>query len=963
MSRREGRLLWSKAVARVSFACVESPEPETLRGMKPILWIMVLGVVWGGVSVARSPVLGQTVPGVLEVKFQERLGIRLRNGSPTGMTAGRPEPALAGLQTLGGVWSRSFPDVGEKALEQMRGRTASVLSASRGQAVPDLNSYYRIRFPEGVNLDEAEAILKAWDAVEAVYRVPVLALPTVPDYLNPANGSGVWQRYVDAAPDGVDARYAWSNGFSGAGVRICDVEYAWNLNHADLPAASHLVANLTDAGYGDDHGTAVLGEMGGLNNGAGVRGIADGASFFVAGAYANEDYNLGNAVLAAANVFGTGDVILLEQQLMGPSSEYVPVEWYRPYYDAIVTAVGQGMVVVEAAGNGGQNLDDAVYSTGNGGHHPFLPQNDSGALMVGAGAPASYPNPRARLGFSNYGKTLDVQGWGQGVLTTGYGDLYSEEGSNRLFTAYFSGTSSASPIVAGAAAVIQQVYRARYGHPASPALVRQLLRSTGTPQSGADLIGPLPNLRAAIQALQNPVDSDGDGLYDWQDNCPGTSNPLQADADRDGVGDACDNCPDVSNPGQEDMDGDRAGDGCDPDRDGDGVANGEDNCPDTFNPGQLDSDGDGIGDGCDSCNVAVVEYRPALVRGAPVVNASGGSPNAGGERFDFNLEGGFAGTRDQCGFGGFGQIYFNYDDANLYLGGIGVDMAGDNNGLVVFVGVNTLADNRLHLWDQNGAPNGLDMLHNITFSQPMDFAIILGDEWGDGTFPNFNLGNGYNFGQGIFYLSSTSFVPVANSRLAQYDGTGTNAVAGNNDDGNRLTDRWEAAIPWASLGAAGAHAITSLWVAGVIASDGESAPDRYLSGNVLAAAVQSETGLSSANNYGFGAVTLNPVAVDLSRLDSDGDGLPDDQERIAGTEPTDNRSVFRAAGVTAAGQVAVQSVAGRAYRLEYCTNLLQAVWRPVPGVSNIPGTGGVLVLTNDSGADPQRSYRIGVRVP
>ncbi len=36
------------------------------------------------------------------------------------------------------------------------------------------------------------------------------------------------------------------------------------------------------------------------------------------------------------------------------------------------------------------------------------------------------------------------------------------------------------------------------------------------------------------------VDSDGDGIDDRDDNCPGTCNPDQADGDGDGVGDACD---------------------------------------------------------------------------------------------------------------------------------------------------------------------------------------------------------------------------------------------------------------------------------------------------------------------------------------------------------------------------------------------------------------------------------------
>jgi len=91
---------------------------------------------------------------------------------------------------------------------------------------------------------------------------------------------------------------------------------------------------------------------------------------------------------------------------------------------------------------------------------------------------------------------------------------------------------------------------------------------------------------STIVPCGDPTDSDGDGVGDGCDNCPGTPNPDQADVDADDIGDLCDDCVDS-------------------DGDGFGIPGypmatcPDDNCPTVYNPGQADSDLDGIGDACE----------------------------------------------------------------------------------------------------------------------------------------------------------------------------------------------------------------------------------------------------------------------------------------------------------------------------------------------------------------------------
>ena len=308
-----------------------------------------------------------------------------------------------------------------------------------------------------------------------------------------------YQGYLGAAPHGIDAPAAWRRGYRGAGVWFADIEGGWNAQHEDLPGdrIEHVAGRPIDDPMWRQHGTAVLGEVVGRDNGKGVVGIApDVDRVFTAsiGGIAVAD-----AIDQAARKLRPGDVLLIELQGGGPRGRWIPVEYWDDIYDVISAHTRRGVVIVEAAGNGGEDLDHDAYK------RKFdRKRRDSGAILVGAGAPPRTGfDDRERLDFSNYGGRVDVQGWGRKVATLDYGDLQSCEGVvDRHYTNEFSGTSSASPIVAGAAVLVQGIARSR-GRVLPPRELRDLLRATGTPQTGdtSEQIGPRPDLARAIQAL------------------------------------------------------------------------------------------------------------------------------------------------------------------------------------------------------------------------------------------------------------------------------------------------------------------------------------------------------------------------------------------------------------------------------------------------------------------------------
>ena len=456
-------------------------------------------------------------PRALHVKFQDGMAIRLRKGQPVDLR-GRNLTDKHALEVLDklrfGNWQPTFA-YKEKQLDRLR-----ELSTKRsGRRAPDLNLYLTYTFPKNVPMATAISLIESLNEVYLVYPSPMYEIATVNDYRNDPGNDTPWQQYLASESlGGIDAYHAWKkDGGQGENVNIVDLEFGFDPSHYELADTVFDFADdlldpvfITENQNRIDHGTASLGIVAGDARGPGISGIAPkankyfapmslGAAIslpFLVGDYCNDINDetlpycgdLPSTMLypLVTESLSSGDVVLLELQTPGPNYDQnhpgnnqfglVPVEFIPAVFDAIRTLTLSGIVVIEAGGNGEQNLDGPAYT--NSPHQPFLVQNgvrinDSWAILVGAAssgttwATSAYlPGPDSHLTptgipryYSSFGKRIDVHAWGDGVVTSGYGDLYDDDSSILFYTYSFAGTSSASAIVAGAATSLQGMFK------------------------------------------------------------------------------------------------------------------------------------------------------------------------------------------------------------------------------------------------------------------------------------------------------------------------------------------------------------------------------------------------------------------------------------------------------------------------------------------------------------------------
>lgn len=488
----------------------------------------------GAPSDASPPDL-ERPPSELIVLARPEAALRAHHGELASAAAADVSPLAKVLGRHGAALTPLF-GVGEERLQ----REASALALFAEAVPPDLSTFYRVDDVAEEDKEQLAEELRELELVEAAYvkppaepagindqvAAPQEAPPATPDFISR-------QGYLRPAPGGIDAEYAWTlTGGGGAEVRVIDIEGAWRFSHEDLVQNQGGVIGGTQSSdlLWRNHGTAVVGVIGADRNDFGVVGIAPDANVRAISIFGG--LGSAQAIRQAALALQPGDIILLELhrpgprfgfQLRGDQRGYIDIEWWPDDYAAVRFATGRGVIVVAAAGNGGEDLDDAIYDNPAPGFpaawgNPFRRgANDSGSIVVGAGAPPpgthgrNHGADRSRLGFSNWGAVVDAQGWGREVTTTGYGDLQGGGNEDLWYTDTFSGTSSASPIVVSALAAVQGILRARSRAPLTPARARQCLRTTGSPQQdepgrpATQRIGNRPDLRQLVRCAIGPV--------------------------------------------------------------------------------------------------------------------------------------------------------------------------------------------------------------------------------------------------------------------------------------------------------------------------------------------------------------------------------------------------------------------------------------------------------------------------
>jgi len=388
----------------------------------------------------------ETVPGRILIKFE----------STGGLYKAGPDDAMRTLRVLG--MSEMTPIL-----------RAGEASRLKGRDLPDdLERTFEVRYESGLDPVFVASKLNGLPGVvyaEPHYILRTQVMPNDPligqagaDYYSALTIDSAWETTTSSSDiviaivdSGTDYTHAdlrgkqWRNPTPGLAATLSPVlrqvvndTIGWNF--WDSGPINNPVQNADPKPNGSSHGTHVAGSAAAnTNNGIGIAGSGFNSSYMIVRA---------GGTVADPTAIGYGYPGILYAALNG--ADVINCSFGGSNYsnfgaDVVRFATSLGSLVVAAAGN--TNTETAFY-----------PASFPEVLSV-----ASVASTNARSSFSSFSFDVDVMSRGTSVLSTIPGGTY----------ALNSGTSMASPIAAGIAALV------RHKNPTwSPARVRQHLRAT-----------------------------------------------------------------------------------------------------------------------------------------------------------------------------------------------------------------------------------------------------------------------------------------------------------------------------------------------------------------------------------------------------------------------------------------------------------------------------------------------------
>jgi serine protease AprX len=398
----------------------------------------------------------------------------------TGMALASPAPSARQNGRFSNIASELSGLVAKAKQGSAKGQTVKVIVQYKH--VPT-SAHYSIMKGRGARLQSKLHMIRG-----AAFTIPVSALPALEtdpeiESVSIDHPMSVMDDLTNSAT-GVSS--AWNAGFTGAGIGVAVVDSGINDSHPDLWDSTHTTSRVVY--HQDFTGTPTTNSNGAnydlYGHGTHVAGIIAGNGYLSGGHYSGvaPEANLIDLRALDANGAGTDSTVIAAiQQAIALKNAYniriinlslgrgIPVSYTQdPLCQAVEAAWNNGIVVVVAAGN----LGRLSVSGSNGFGTITAPGNDPFVITVGATKSngLSTPQTETKASYSSKGPTTydhvvkpDIMAPGNAIvslsapgatLEAAYpGDVVAgADGNADYFT--LSGTSMATPAVAGAAALM-----------------------------------------------------------------------------------------------------------------------------------------------------------------------------------------------------------------------------------------------------------------------------------------------------------------------------------------------------------------------------------------------------------------------------------------------------------------------------------------------------------------------------